>query len=124
MDTVLLLHSLVRFVLLAIALAGILTTLAPLSQDKTDRLGRILSASFVGIYDIQVLLGLLIIVLGGLSQVIHPFLMFIGVVIAHGLQRIAKRSPPQRTRLVLFLLYLIPLVFILLGLASIGRLPY
>ncbi len=124
MDIVLLLHSLVRFLLLVVALVGIIFTLVALFQRRAPiKTDQTLGAVFVGVYDLQMLLGLLIILLGGLTQAIHPVVMFIGLVVAHGLQAMTRRADGSQALPMRLALYIVPLVVILIGLASIGRLP-
>lgn len=124
MDIVLTLHSIVRFLVLAIALAGIVVSLLNLAQRSAlARPGQILASAFVGMYDLQVLLGLLIILLGGLSNALHPVVMFVGVLVAHGIQSMSKRSGENASPLARLALFVVPLLIILVGLALIGRLP-
>lgn len=123
MDIVLLLHSLVRFVLLVIAVIGLIKAIIALTQTgAADKLDQTLAAAFVGSYDLQVLLGILIIFLGGLTQAIHPVVMFVGIVAAHGLQTMTKRAEGQQAKLYRLLLFIVPLAIILFGLMTIGRL--
>ncbi len=124
MQIVTLLHSLVRFVILVVALVGLVKALIGLGQKGTgDKLDQTLASAFVGMYDLQVLLGVLIIFLGGLSEAIHPVVMFVGIVAAHGLQTMTKRGQGSQGLLYRLALYIVPLVIILFGLATIGRLP-
>ncbi len=123
-DIVLLLHSLVRFVILLVAVVGVVKVLIALVQkSKPDQMDQTLASAFTGLYDLQVLLGLLLILLGGLTQAIHPIVMFVGVVLAHGLQMMTKRAEGTRATMYRLGLYVISLLVILVGLASIGRLP-
>lgn len=124
MDIVLLIHALVRFLLLIVALVGIIYTLVGLFQQRAPvQMDQTLGSVFVGVYDLQMLLGLLIILLGGLTQAIHPVVMFIGLVVAHGLQAMTRRAQGPQVWPMRLALYIAPLVIILVGLASIGRLP-
>ncbi len=124
MDAVLLLHSLVRFIVLLIAVVGIIKVLVSLVQKtEPSRSDRAIGSAFLGAYDLQVLLGLLIIFLGGLTNALHPIVMFIGVVVAHGLQTMARRAQGANVHLVRLIFYVVPLVIILVGLATIGHLP-
>jgi hypothetical protein len=124
MDIVLLLHSLVRFLILIAAVAGIVKALASLAQRSApDKLDQTVASVFLGLYDVQVLLGILIILLGGLSQAVHPIVMFIGVLLAHGLQTMVKRAEGSGAAMYRLAFYILPLAVILVGLASIGHLP-
>ncbi len=124
MDIVLLLHSLVRFVILLVAVVGIVKVLITLVQkSQPDQIDQTLASAFTGLYDLQVLLGLLLILLGGLTQAVHPIVMFIGVVLAHGLQNMTKRAEGSNAAMYRLALFVIPLIVILVGLATIGHLP-
>ncbi len=124
MDIVLLLHSLVRFVILLLAIVGIIKALIALVQKSVSgKLDQTLASAFTGLYDLQVLIGLLLILLGGLSEAVHPIVMFIGVVAAHGLQAMTKRAEGSNVTVYRLALYVVPLVVILVGLATIGHLP-
>ncbi len=124
MDIVLLVHSLVRFVVLLIAVVGIVKVLVNLvRKSEPAPSDRAIASAFLGVYDLQVLLGLLIIFLGGLTNALHPVVMFIGVVIAHGLQAMSRRSRGANVHLVRLIFYIVPLAIILVGLAIIGHLP-
>ena len=124
MDIVLLLHSLVRFLILIAAVVGIVKALISLAQKRAaDSLDQTAASAFLGLYDLQVLLGILIILLGGLTQAIHPIVMFIGVLLAHGLQSMTKRAEGPTMPVYRLGFYILPLLVILVGLASIGHLP-
>ncbi len=125
MDIVLLLHSLVRFVLLLLAVIGIILAVVSIARQAPPvSRDRAIGSAFVGFFDLQVLLGLLIILLGGLNQAIHPIVMFIGVVAAHGLQSAGRKAPGNRAHWLRLALFVVPLLIILIGLASISHLPY
>ncbi len=120
MNIILEFHSLVRFVILLAAVIGIVKTVIALLQKRAPaNIDRTLASIFLGLYDLQFLLGLLIILLGGLVDPLHPIVMFIGLAAAHMLQAATQRaegSALQRNR---FLFYVVPLAIILLGLAII-----
>ncbi len=124
MDIVLLLHSLVRFVLFILALVGIVVTVAALARRSAPApMDRGIGSAFVGVYDLQALLGLLIILLGGLTNALHPIVMFVGIVVAHGLQAATRQAEAPRVHLLRLALYVVPIVIVLVGLAVISRLP-
>jgi hypothetical protein len=124
MDIVSLIHSLVRFVILVIALVGIVKALLSLAQKSAPvKLDQTLASAFLGLYDLQVLIGLLIILLGGLTSFIHPIIMFVGVALAHGLQAMTKRAAGANASLYRLAFYIAPLLVILVGLAAISHLP-
>ncbi len=124
MDIILLLHSIVRFVLLAIAVVGIIKTLMSLGRKGDPApADRTIASAFLGVYDLQVLLGILIIFLGGLTNALHPIVMFVGVVTAHGLQAMSRRAQGASVHQARLAFYIVPLAIILIGLAIIGHLP-
>jgi hypothetical protein len=121
---VLSIHSIVRFVILLVALVGLIKAIIGSAQKgKADKADQVLAAAFVGLYDLQTLLGILIIFLGSLTQAIHPVVMFVGIIAAHVLQSMSKRGEGQQAGLYRLALYIVPLAIILFGLATIGRLP-
>ncbi len=124
MDIVLLLHSLVRYLLLLAAIAGIVKTFFGIVRGgESSPSDRTLASAFLGLYDLQVLLGLLIIFLGGLINALHPVIMFIGVLSAHALQALSRRAQGTNLNLVRLAFYVVPLAIILVGLAIINHLP-
>ena len=124
MGIVLGIHSIVRFLILLAAIVGVVKALIGLAQrGKADQMDQTIASVFVGLYDLQALLGILIILLGGLSQAIHPIIMIIGLVVAHGLQTMVKRADGSMAAMYRLGLYIIPLLIILAGLATIGHLP-
>ncbi len=118
MDQILQIHSLVRFLILLVAVAGIIKTLAALlMKAKAERIDQVLASTFLGLYDVQALLGLLVIFLGGLSQALHPVVMIVGLAAAHGLQSMTRRATESQIHVRRLALYIVPLVIILIGLA-------
>ena len=124
MYIVLELHSIVRFLVLLLAIVGIVLALVGLAQKKTPaKMDQTAGSIFLGLYDLQILLGILVILLGGLTNALHPVVMFIGLVVAHGLQRMTQRAKGTNIHVMRLGLYVVPLAFILLGLAVINHLP-
>jgi hypothetical protein len=124
MDIVLAVHSIVRFLILLAAVIGIVKALISLVQKaKSDHLDQSVASAFLGLYDLQALLGVLIILLGGLSQAIHPIIMIVGLLLAHALQSMVKRADGSAAAVYRLALYIVPLLIILVGLSSIGHLP-
>lgn len=124
MDIVLVIHSFVRFLILLAALVGIILALVSLiRKSPPEKTAQMVSSAFVGLYDLQVLLGLLIILLGGLTQAVHPIVMAVGVVSAHWMQSTSKHAKGASQSLMRLALFTIPLLIILVGLTVIGHLP-
>jgi hypothetical protein len=124
MDVILEIHSLVRFLILLAAAVGIVKALVSLAQKtKSDNIDMTVASAFLGLYDLQVLLGILIILLGGLENAIHPIVMIVGLGLAHGLQSMVKRADGSTAAVYRLALYFVPLLIVLVGLSAIGHLP-
>ena len=123
MDIVLWLHSLVRYLVLLGAIIGLLKALfASPSQIASDSSDRIVMVVFLGLLDLQALLGVLVILLGGLRGPLHPLLMVMALVLAHWLGTLVRRAPQTNGRALRLALYGAPLAIILFGLAILGQL--
>ena len=123
MDIVLMLHSLVRYVVLLAAIIGLIKTVFNLVMKKASGTADpILAAIFLGLFDLQALLGILVILLGGLRGPLHPLLMFVALVIAHGIGTAVKRGTGANVNLFRLALYGVPLAIVLFGLLIIGQL--
>lgn len=124
MNIVLEIHSIVRFLVLLLAIVGIVLGLIGLAQKKAPaKTDLTVGSIFLGLYDLQMLLGLLVILLGGLTNALHPVVMFVGLVVAHVLQSMARRAEGANVQMMRLALYIVPLAIILVGLAAIDHLP-
>ncbi len=124
MNIVLEIHSIVRFAVLLLAIVGIVLSVIALIQRKAPaKTDQTVGSIFLGLYDLQMLLGLLIILLGGLTNALHPVVMFVGLVVAHGVQSMSRRAEGMNLHTMRLVLYVLPLAIILVGLAAISRLP-
>lgn len=118
-------HSGLRYLVLLVGILAVLYfLLAYFGRRPEDRLGRILTAAFAGLLDLQIVLGLLLVV-GGIyypALIGHIAMMVLAAVFAHGASIIARRSVDARrahgTRLVGVLLALLTIAG---GVAAIGR---
>ena len=123
MDIVLQLHSLVRFLVLLAAVIGLLLVFfSMIAKGANQSATAMLASLFLGLLDLQALLGVLIILLGGLKGPLHPLVMFIALLIAHWLQTVVKRAQDSRVPVLRLVFYAVPLAIILFGLAIIGQL--
>jgi hypothetical protein len=123
-ETVLLAHSFLRFGVLAAVLAGLsVTAVACLQKRAASRMDGFLATLFLGLYDIQALLGLVLLASGRLRSHLHATVMLLGVVFAHILFRSVRSAPPEGSWSKRLLFYLLPFLCILVGLAVIGHLP-
>src|SRR5512135_351653 len=124
MNIVLEIHSIIRFLVLLLAIVGIVLGLIGLAQKKAPaKTDLTVGSIFLGLYDLQMLLGLLVILLGGLTNALHPVVMFVGLVVAHVLQSMARRAEGANVQMMRLALYVVPLAIILVGLATIDHLP-
>ncbi len=124
MNIVLEIHSIVRFAVLLLAIVGIVLSVIALIQRRAPaRTDQTVGSIFLGLYDLQMLLGLLIILLGGLTNALHPVVMFVGLVVAHGVQSMSRGAEGANLHTMRLVLYVVPLAIILVGLAAISRLP-
>lgn len=124
MNIVLLLHSLVRFALLLVMILGLVRAIFSLAKRAEPLpLDQTLAAVFLGLFDLQALVGLLIIFLGGLLGPLHPLLMFIALVIAHWIQSIMRQAQASTASQLRLALYIVPLAIVLFSMALIGHLP-
>jgi len=117
-------HSGLRYLVLLAALAALIALAAALATGRAGRTTRILPAVFTGLLDLQVLLGIGL-VLGGLMPDIvvgHLVMMIIALVVAHGASIVARRSADERRGLVIRLVGVtLALVIIVGGIMALGR---
>lgn len=118
-------HSGLRYLVL---LAGVLalgySAVAMLRRRPWDRPGRILLVSFVGLVDLQVLIGLVLVFLWPFYAALwgHIVMMVLAAVVAHIAAVINKRRPVEtRSHLVAVLGVAGALILIIGGITSIGR---
>lgn len=118
-------HSGLRYLVL---LAGVLalgySLVAMLRSRPWDRPGRILLASFVGLLDLQVLIGLVLVFVRIFYPALwgHLVMMVLAAVVAHIAAGINKRRPLEaRSHLVAVLGSAGALILIVGGIAAISR---
>jgi len=118
-------HSGLRYLVLLVGLVALAYFAYSVATKKGDeKLGRILGSVFVGTLDLQVLLGILMVVLGNFYPALigHLAMMIGAVVIAHGAMAMAKTAQPEARRSALrFGGVLIALLLIVGGIMAIGR---
>jgi hypothetical protein len=122
MDFVLSLHSIVRWLVVGISLTCLVVfALVWLGQVKNEKLDRILMSIFTGLVDVQVLLGIILIIgLGVVGyRIEHGVTMIIAAVVGHISIRWRKAVPQIRARNNLILIVVV-LALIFMGVA---RLP-
>jgi hypothetical protein len=118
-------HSGFRYLVLGIAVVAVAHLGVSWARGRPfDRAGRILSAAFTGVLDLQVLLGLLLLTVwpwhGALAG--HVTLMLGGAAAAHAFSIANRRRPVERRSHALALAGVaVPLALIVAGIKSIGR---
>lgn len=118
-------HSGLRYLVL---LAGIVAVLylgfALATRRGAERPGRVLSAVFIGLLDLQIVLGLLLVVLGMYYPAVigHLVMMLLAAAVAHVSSVAARRSADARRALFLRFAGIVgALMLIVAGVHSIGR---
>lgn len=92
-------HSGLRYLVL---LAGLIAVLyyaaAYFGRRPAERMGRVLMSTFVGFLDIQILLGLALVLLGIYYPALigHIVMMVLAAVAAHAASVVARRAPEVR----------------------------
>ncbi len=118
-------HSGLRYLAL---LAGVLSfgysLVASLRSRPWDRPGRILLAAFVGLMDLQVLLGLILVFIRPFYPALwgHLVMMVLAAVVGHIASAMNRRRPPERqSQLTAALGSAGALILIVGGITAIGR---
>lgn len=118
-------HSGLRYLVLLSALAAAGYFVYALATGRTaERPARVVTAVFVGFLDLQILLGLLLMVTGIYYPALmrHLMMMLLAAAVAHGASVAARRAPEVRRGLQIRLAgVVIALVLIVGGILSIGR---
>jgi hypothetical protein len=130
MDIVLGIHSLVRWLILVVAVVAIVKfALGWLRRAEGDKMDRGLMSGFSGLMDLQALLGIVALVGGGLTgagfpfyRIEHAVTMLIAVVVAHLPMRWRNAAGPIRSRNNL-LAVLVSLILIFVGIAILSQRP-
>ncbi len=118
-------HSGLRYLVLAAAAVAVLVLAAGLLSRRAayDRPARIATAAFTGLLDLQIVLGI-VVVLGRFSPVVigHIMMMVLAAVVAHGASALARRQPDARRAYSLALVgVLLAVGLIVGGIMAIGR---
>ncbi|HSU14618.1 hypothetical protein [Longimicrobium sp.] len=120
-------HSGLRFlVLLAGVVALIVLALGVFGRRPYERPSRISMAVFTGVMDLQVLLGIVMVVLGCFYPALmgHLAMMILAAVAAHGCSVYArKQTDGRRAHTVALVGVVLALLLIVGGISAIGRSP-
>jgi heme A synthase len=118
-------HSGLRYLVLLVGVAALAYfAYAAVSAKGNERTSRVLGASFSGLLDLQILLGIGMVVLGLFySQLIgHMFMMIAAAVVSHAAMVMAKNAEPeQRRSWMRFAGVAVALLLIVGGIMAIGR---
>jgi hypothetical protein len=124
MPLVLMLHMLMRWPILAVALLGLVHGLLARGAGGPRPWGRRLGAIFLGLLDLQFLLALILFVRPplplGPPKYLHAVAMILALAAAHALRVRQRRLPPERAAALEPLVFGVPLAFILGGLAFLS----
>jgi hypothetical protein len=118
-------HSGLRYLVLLVGVVSIFYFIwSVVSKNGNDRLGKILGSTFVGLLDLQLLLGISMVVLGNFYPALigHLVMMLGAVAVGHVAMAMAKNTQPVERRPMLRLIgVVVPLLLIIAGVAAIGR---
>lgn len=117
-------HSGLRYLVLLAAFVAVAYLLYALATGRaTERASRVLTSVFVGLLDLQILLGLLLMVSGIYYPALmgHLMMMILAAVVAHGASVMARKAEPRRALMLRLLGVAGALVLIVGGILSIGR---
>jgi hypothetical protein len=118
-------HSGLRYLILLVGVAvAVNCALALRSQRPSNSTDRILTAAFTGLLDLQLLLGIGLVISGILYPALigHIAMMALAVVVAHVTSVLAKKATePRRAHAMRLAGALGALVLILGGITAIGR---
>ena len=126
MTILLALHSIIRWVIVIVAVIAIVKfAIGWLQKQAFDKMSNGLSAGFNGLMDLQATLGLLYLLIAGFSgqgfpgfRLEHSFTMIVAVIVAHSSAMWKKRDDATRYRNTLFTI-LISLVIIFVGMSML-----
>lgn len=117
METLETIHGLVRWLILAAGLLGLGLALAG-GRERRARRALTLSAIFVGLLDLQLLLGAVLFIFfreARTGATAHALVMFGAIALAHVLRVRVRKAPAENRRTPLILGFLLPLVVIVPG---------
>jgi len=118
-------HSGIRYLVLLAGVVGLVYLVAAMARGgRFDRTGRILTAIFTGVLDLQLILGALLLAVFEIYSALwgHVAMMVVAVAVAHVLAVVNKKRPEDRRSNGLALAgILVPLLLIVGGILSIGR---
>lgn len=118
-------HSGLRYLILVVGLVAVVYFgYAAVTRSGNEKVGRILGASFSGLVDLQVLIGLIMVAMGAFYPALigHMFMMVGAAVVSHVAMAFARGSDrPERAFALRLMGVVIALLLIAGGILSIGR---
>jgi hypothetical protein len=118
-------HSGLRYLVLLAAVASFLYSIIGAVTDRPwDRGGRILLVSFVGLLDLQVLIGLVLVFIWPFYPALwgHIVLMVLAAAVAHFTSIVNRRRPPEKKNHLTAALGVVgALILVIGGITAIGR---
>jgi len=120
-------HSGVRYlVLLAALVAVIVLAMGAFGRQPFGKASRISLAAFTGLLDLQITLGIIMVIFGCFYGALmgHMMMMILAAVAAHGLSVYArKQADPRRAHTIALVGVALALALIVGGIGAIGRSP-
>lgn len=117
-------HSGLRYlVLLAGVVALVYLAWSVLGRKQGSKGGRVVMSTFVGLLDLQILLGIVLVAMGDFYPALigHIMTMVIAAVVAHGSAAYAKRPGVAKADAIRLAGVVVTLVLIVAGILAIGR---
>jgi hypothetical protein len=118
-------HSGLRYLVLLAAVASFLYSIIGAVTDRPwDKGGRILLVSFVGLLDLQVLIGLVLVFIWPFYPALwgHIVLMVLAAAVAHFTSIVNRRRPPEKKNHLTAALGVVgALILVVGGITAIGR---
>jgi len=117
-------HSGLRYlVLVAGVVALVYLVVAVVGRKRGGKVGRVVMSAFVGLLDLQIVLGIVLVALGDFYPALigHIMTMVIAAVVAHGSAAYAKRAGVEKADQIRLVGVVVTLALIVVGILSIGR---
>jgi len=117
-------HSGLRYLVLLAAVAAAVALAYSLATHRSGGTARILARAFTGLLDLQVVLGIGLVIGGDFPDAVvgHLVMMVIAVVVAHGASIIAGRASTERREQVVRLVGIVLALGVIIGgIMALGR---
>jgi heme A synthase len=117
-------HSWFRYLVLLVALAALVMLAYSVATGRSTRSARNLATAFAGVLDLQIVLGIALMMSGVYPDAVtgHLMLMVAAAVVTHGAFLVGQQSSTVRTELAVRLIGIVlALVLIVIGIMAIGQ---